>query len=203
MLDRGRLLEIERLANDVLMEQEELRERTRRADSLRQGVAALAPTPGSTSSSSRPQKSDIVRTKNAYIDLNFSPGHEQFLRLGKADARDRLERERIRVLREEKEKRVEVKKCLQKLYEMHPSSQEIPPGVYRLLLEEERREAADKEKKSSPEGVMSSETKKDAAGGGAGAQSGSTSAAGTPPRRDRLDYSQWNSIDTDSSSDEN
>ncbi|CAD7939049.1 unnamed protein product [Amoebophrya sp. A120] len=179
-LDRSRLQEIERLANEVLMEQEELRERIRRADGIRQGLNALTTT--AHSNVSKLDRSSKVREANVWLSTGLSDG-DHFVRLSKKSAREKLEKERVRTQTEEKEKRAAVKKALKELHNKHPSSAEIAPGVLDLLIQqeaEEKKAAAEKKDHSS---------------------SASKSAQGVV-RRDRLDYSQWNAITTSDSEDD-
>ncbi|CAD7947068.1 unnamed protein product [Amoebophrya sp. A25] len=172
-IDRTRLLEIERLANEVLMEQEDLRGHIRQADTIRQGLRATAPPPkpllspavgaraaegGSINKSSSSSTSTSFITSssagpgatiyenNLWLSTGFEDGG-QFVRFGRREAREGLERERIRNERDQREKRAGVKQKLRELYDMHPTAAEIPRGVLDLLCREEQLEKDEKEAK--------------------------------------------------------
>ncbi len=168
-LDKERLLRIEKTANEILMEQENLRNLQKQSASNREALGAFR----------RKEVGGPGGEKECWLQMGF---REQFISFPVGEAKKKLDQTQVRLDKEVSETvRPKLKSKLQELHGLNPHVTEIAPGVLDLLCKERASERNKEEEKAR-----------------AAREAKATAPVGN---NNRLDYSRFDHLDTDSESD--
>lgn len=169
-LDRDRLHKIEEMANQVLIFQQKQRDLLAKQNTNREALGAF-------------RRGETGNAAQVWMQLGGLG--EQFVSYSQPEAKKRLDADKKQLETEIADNRPQVKGAIAKLHEMNPLTAEIPVDVMEMLTRESMIDQAEKKKQKEKEKLEKA------------------AAAATAKQKvnvNRLDYSRFDDLNTDDSS---